>query len=116
MNYFDDKRIQCSDKITTSPYGYFNNNSSINSEIKENTVKLNEIDNSGIITKNYNTKDSSKNTNATLDINEIIDANNDTYNDTYSAKSSNIKINKQRSNITRFIVKTLILKMNLMHY
>ena len=76
LNYFDDKRIQCSDKITTSPYGYFNNNSSINSEIKENTVKLNEIDNSGIITKNYNTKDSSKNTNATLDINEIIDANN----------------------------------------
>ena len=55
FNYFDDKRIQCSDKITTCPYGYFNNNSNINNEIKDNTVKLNEIDNSGIIPKNYNT-------------------------------------------------------------
>ena len=52
LNYFDDKRIQCSDKITTYPYGYFNNNSNINSEIKDNTVKL---DNSAIIPKNYNT-------------------------------------------------------------
>ena len=43
LNYFDDKRIQCSDRITTYPYGYFNNNLSINSEIKDNTVKLNEI-------------------------------------------------------------------------
>ena len=43
-NYFDDKRIQYSDKITTYPYGYFNNNSNINNEIKYNTVKLNEID------------------------------------------------------------------------
>ena len=49
MNYFDDKRIQCSDKITTNPHGYFNNNSSINIEIKNNIVKLNKIDNSGII-------------------------------------------------------------------
>ena len=59
LNYFDDKRIQCSDKITTYPYGYFNNNSSINNEIKDKTLKLNEIDNSCIIPKNYNTKDSS---------------------------------------------------------
>ena len=86
LNYFDDKRIQCSDKITTYPYGYFNNNSSINSEIKDNTVKLNEIDNSGIIPKNYNTKDSLKNTNVTLDINKIIEINNDIYAD--SAKSA----------------------------
>ena len=62
MNYFDDKRIQCSDKITTYPYGYFNNNSNINSEIKDNTIKLDEIDNSGIIPKNYNTKNPLKNT------------------------------------------------------
>ena len=48
LNYFDDKRIQCSDKITTYLYGYFNNNSSNNSEIKDNTEKLIEIDNSGI--------------------------------------------------------------------
>ena len=57
LNHFDDKRIQCSDKITTYPYGYFNNNSRINSEIKDNTIKLDEIDNSGIIPKNCNTKD-----------------------------------------------------------
>ena len=56
LNYFDDKRIECSDKITTYPDGYFNNNSNINSEIKDNTIKLDEIDNRGIITKNYNTK------------------------------------------------------------
>ena len=85
LNYFDDKRIQCSDKITTYPYGYFNNNSSINSERKDNTDKCIEIDNSGIIPQNYNTKDPLKNTNATLDINEIIDAN-DSYAD--SAKSA----------------------------
>ena len=85
LNYFDDKRIQCSDKITTYPYAYFNNNSSINSKIKDNIDKLIEIDNSGIIPKSYNTKDPLKNTNATLDINEIIDAN-DSYAD--SAKSA----------------------------
>ena len=79
LNYFDDKRIQCSDEITTYPYGYFNNNSSINSEIKDNTVKHNEIDNSGVMPKNYNTKDPLKNTNATLDINKIIEINNDIY-------------------------------------
>ena len=97
LSYCDDKRIQCSDKITTYPYGYFNNNSSINSEIKDNTVKLNEIDNSGIIPKNYNTKDPLKNTNATLDINKIIDTNNDSYAD--SAKSACIdKIKSTNAN------------------
>ena len=43
LNYFDDKRVQCSDKMTTYPYGYFNNNSNLNSEIKDNTVKLNKM-------------------------------------------------------------------------
>ena len=81
MNYFDDKRIQCSDKITTYPYGYFNNNSNFNSEVQNNTVKLNKIYNSGIIAENYNTKDTLKNTNATLDINKIIEINNDIYAD-----------------------------------
>ena len=79
LNYFDDKRIQCSDKITTYPYGYFNNNPNINSKIKDNTIRLNEIDNSGIIPKNYNTKDSLKNTNVTLDINKIIEISTNTY-------------------------------------
>ena len=79
-NYFDDKRIQCNDKITTYPYGYFNNNSSINSEIKDNTVRLNETDNSGIAPKNYNTKDPLKNTNATLDTNDIIEIDTNSYN------------------------------------
>ena len=104
LNYFDDKRIQCSDKITTYPYGYFNNNSSINSEIKDNTVKLNEIDNSGIIPKNYNTKDPLKNTNATLDINEIIEIN--TNSNTDSAKSTcidNIKSTNANNNYLSFI-------------
>ena len=97
MNYCDNKRIQCSDKITTYPYGYFNNNSSINNEIKNNTVKLNETDNSSIIPKNYNTKDPLKNTNATLDINKIIDTNNDSYAD--SAKSACIdKIKSTNAN------------------
>ena len=57
MNYFDDKRIQDNDKITTYPYGYFEKNMNINSEIKNNTDKLNEIDNSSIRPNNYNTKD-----------------------------------------------------------
>ena len=97
MNYFDDKRIQCSDKITTYPYGYFNNDSSINSEIKDNTDKLGEIDNSGIIPNNCNTEDPLKNTNATFDINKIIDANNDSYAD--SAKSACIdKIKSTNAN------------------
>ena len=104
MNYFDDKRIQCSDKITTYPYGYFNNNSNINSEIKNNTVKLNEIDNSGITPKNYNTKDALKNTNATLDINKIIEINNDIYAD--NAKSAcidKIKSTNANNNYSSFI-------------
>ena len=87
LNYFDDKRIQCSDKITTYPYGYFNNNSSINSEIKDNTDKLVEIDNSGIIPKNYNTEDPLKNTNAILDIN----------NDSYANNAKNACIDKIKS-------------------
>ena len=128
LNYFDDKRMQCNNKITSYPYGYFNNNSSINSEIKDNTDKLVEIDNSAIIPKNHNTKDPVKNTNATLDINEIIDFNNDSYADsaksacidkiksanannnyldtpkttcTDSVKSASTKITKQKSNSTR---------------
>ena len=104
FNYFDNKWIQCSDKITTYPYDYFNNNLSINSEIKDNTVKLNEIDNSGIIPKNYNTKDPLKNTNVTLDINKIIEINNDIYAD--SAKSAcidKIKSANANNNYSSFI-------------
>ena len=105
MNYFDDKRIQCSDKITTYPYGYFNNNSTINSEKKDNTVKLNEIDISWIIPKNYNTKGSLKNTNAALGINNIIEINNDIYAD--SAKSACIdKIKSTNVNNYLSFVKT----------
>ena len=92
MNYFDDKRIQDNDKITTYPYGYFENDVNINNEIKNNTDKLNEIDNSGIIPKNYNTKGSLKNTNITLDVNKIVYVNNDIYAD--SAKSACIDIIK----------------------
>ena len=88
LNYFDDKRIQDNDKITTYPYEYFDNDININNEIKNNTDKLNEIDNSGIIPKKYNTKDTlgKENTNVTLDINKIVDVNNDIYAD--SAKST----------------------------
>ena len=57
LNFFDDKRIQCNDKITTYPYGYFDNTSNINDEIKNNTKEPNKSDNSGIIPKNFNTKD-----------------------------------------------------------
>ena len=92
MNYFDDKRIQDNDKITTYPYGYFENDVNINNEIKNNTDKLNEIDNSGIIPKNYNTKGSLKNTNITLDVNKIVYVINDIYAD--SAKSACIDIIK----------------------
>ena len=104
MNYFDDKRIQSNDKITTYPYGYFNNNSSINSEIKDNTVKLNEIDNSRIIPKNYNTNNHLKNTHVTLDINKIIEINSDSYAD--SAKSTcidKIKSTDVNNNYSSFI-------------
>ena len=88
LNYFDDKRIQDNDKITTYPYGYFENDVNIYHEIRNNTDKLNEIDNSSTIPKNYNTKDPLKkeNTNVTLDINKIVDVNNDIYAD--SAKST----------------------------
>ena len=34
LNYFDDKRIQCNDKITAYPYGYFDNKKDINMKIK----------------------------------------------------------------------------------
>ena len=90
LNYFDDKRIQDNDKITTYPYGYFENDVNIYHEIKNNTDKLNEIDNSSAIPKNYNTKDPLKkeNTNVTLDINKIVDVNNDIYAD--NAKSVSI--------------------------
>ena len=54
MNYFDDERIQSDDKITTYPYGFFENDVNINQEIKNNTDKLTEIDNSDIIPENYN--------------------------------------------------------------
>ena len=100
MNYFDDKRIQPDDKITTNPYGYFENDMNINFGIQNNTNKLNEIDNSGIIPKNYNTKDPLKkeNTNVTLDINKIINENNDIYAD--SGKSACIdKIKEVKENI-----------------
>ena len=79
LNYFDDKRIQVDDKITTYPYGYFDNDIDINFEIKNNTDKLKEIDNSGIIPKNYNTKGTLKkenNTNVTLDFIKSTNANN----------------------------------------
>ena len=76
----------------------------INSEIKDNTIKLNEIDNSGIIPKNYNTKDSLKNINVTLDINKIIEINTNTYAD--SAKSAcidKIKSTNANNNYSSFI-------------
>ena len=94
LNYFDDKRIQDNDKITTYPYGYFENDINITNEIKNNTVKLNEIDNSGIIPKHYNTKDPLKkeNANVTLDINKIVNVNNDIYADNVKSVSiDNIK-------------------------
>ena len=93
------KTIQCNNKIATYPYGSFNNNSNINSEINDNTVKLNEIDNSGIIPKTYNTNNPLKNTNATLDINKVIEINTNSYADSaksiciYNIKSININNN-----------------------
>ena len=101
LNYFDDKRIQCSDKIITYPYGCFNNNSNINTEIKDNTVKL---DNSAIIPKNYNTKETLKSTNVTLDISKIIEINTNSYAD--SAKSAyvdKIKSTNANNNYSGFI-------------
>ena len=104
LNYFDDKIIQCSDKIITIPYGYFKNNSNINNEIKDNTVKLNEIDNSGIIPKHYNTNNPLKNTNANSDANKIIEINTNSYTD--SAKSAcvdKIKSINTNDNYSSFI-------------
>ena len=91
LNYFDEKRIQCNDKITTYPYGYFDNKKDINMQIKDSTVMLNAIDNSGIIPNYYNTKDPIKNiASATIDINKIIAIN--------SAKSTCIDNTKSTTN------------------
>ena len=61
-------------------------------------------DNSGITPKNYNTKDSLKNTNATLDINKTIDANNDTYADNgKSACIDKIKSTNANNSYSSFI-------------
>ena len=57
LNYFDDKKIHCNGKITTYPYGYFDKKKKINMQIRDNTVIRNANYNSGIIPKNYNTKD-----------------------------------------------------------
>ena len=79
LNFFDDKRIQCNDKITTYPYGYFDNTSNIIDEIKNNTKELNNINNSAIIPKNYIVKvPIEKDINIT---NEIIANNADIYAD-----------------------------------
>ena len=81
-NFFDDKRIQCNDKITTYPYGYFDNTCNIIDEIKNNTKELNKIDNSNIIPKNYNTNIPFKNNISNENvINEIIGNNVDIYSD-----------------------------------
>ena len=66
----------------------------INVQIRDNTVILNVNDNSGIIPKSYNTKDSVKKdiTSVPIDINKIIDENSDNYTD--SAKSTCIDIIK----------------------
>ena len=93
LNYFDDKRIQANDKITTYPYSYFDNYTDINSKIKINIDRLNEIDKSGIKPTIYNTKDPLKkenNANITLDINKIIDVNSDNYLDSTKRTSMDI--------------------------
>ena len=91
LNFFDDKRIQCNDKITTYPYGYFDNTSNINDEIKNNTKELNSIDNSGIIPKNYNTNTPLKNNiNNENIINEIIANNADIYSDSANSACTDI--------------------------
>ena len=107
LNYFDDKRIQANDKITTYPYSYFDNDTDINSEMKKNIDKLNEIENRGIIHKNYNTKDPLKkenNANITLDINKIIDVNSDNYLD--STKSTCIDIIKSTNANSNYLDST----------
>ena len=93
LNYFDNKRIQANDKITTYPYSYFDNYTDINSKIKINIDRLNEIDKSGIKPTIYNTKDPLKkenNANITLDINKIIDVNSDNYLDSTKRTSMDI--------------------------
>ena len=96
--YFDDKRIQCNDKITTYPYAYFDNKKDIIMQIKDNTVILNANDNSGIIPKMYNIKDPIKKDiiSVHIDINKIIDSNNDNYVD--STKSNCTDIIKTTTN------------------
>ena len=107
LNYFEDKRIQCNDKITTCPHGYFDNNKDINKQIKDNTLMLNGIDNSGIIPKNYNSKDPMKkdnNTRADIAINTIIYENSDIYAD--SAKSACNEIIKSTNANNKYIDST----------
>ena len=87
MNFFDDKRIQCIDKITTYPYGYFDNTSNINDEIKNNAKEPNVIDNSGITPKNYYNKAPLKNNEI---INEIIANNTDIYSDSANSACTDI--------------------------
>ena len=79
LNFFHDEKIQYNEKITTYPYGYFDNTRNINDDIKNNTKELNVIDNSGITPKNYNTKAPLKNniTNENNIMNKIIANNTD---------------------------------------
>ena len=107
LNYFDNKRIQANDKITTYPYSYFDNYTDINSKIKINIDRLNEIDKSGIKLTIYNTKDPLKkenNANITLDINKIIDVNSDNYLD--STKSTCIDIIKSTNANSNYLDST----------
>ena len=107
LNYFDNKRIQANDKITTYPYSYFDNYTDINSKIKINMDRLNEIDKSGIKLTIYNTKDPLKkenNANITLDINKIIDVNSDNYLD--STKSTCIDIIKSTNANSNYLDST----------
>ena len=100
LNYFDDKKIHCNGKITTYPHRYSDKKKNINMQIRDNTVILNANYDSGIIPKNYNTKDLLKKiiTSVPIDINKIIDKNSDNYTD--SAKSTCIDIIKRTINYT----------------
>ena len=100
LNYFDDKKIHSNGKITTYPYGYSDKKKNINMQIRDNTVILNANYNSGIIPKNYNTKDLLKKviTSVPIDINKIINENSDNYTD--SAKSTCTDIIKRTINYT----------------
>ena len=77
-------------------------------QIRDNTVIPNASDNSGIIPKSYNTKDSIKKdiTSVPIDINKIIDENSDNY--TNSAKSTCIDIIKSTINYTDSAKRTCI--------